>query len=114
MAQSLPDPKAIPSFDISVFERELKRADMEPDGAAYELVWGRFQSPGDVQAFCEKVGVKLCVVGHTPQDEGVAVTGEMIIVESDHSHGVLLPIDLSRDYDAESLAAKAKKFVAIE
>jgi hypothetical protein len=114
LAHSLPDPGDIPSFDTSVFERPLRRVDMEPDGAAYQLVWGRFQSPDDVDAFCERVGAKLCVVGHTPQDEGVAVTGNMLIVESDHAHGVLLPIDLSRTYTIDELAARAKKFVAIE
>jgi hypothetical protein len=115
MAHSLPDALAMQRFDLDVLGRELTGADMDPGGAAYDLVWGRFQKPADLDQFAERLGVKMFVVGHTPQDDGFGVTGRMIVLASDHSHGVFLPIDLSRDYsDADALAAQARKFVSVE
>lgn len=114
LAHSLPDALGMQRFDETVLDRPLTFEDMDPGGPAYDMVWGRFQQPADLDQFAERLGVKLFVVGHTPQDDGYAVTGRMIVLASDHSHGVFLPIDLARNYrDAETLAKNAKKFVAV-
>ncbi len=114
MAHSLPDPFVLGSFDESVLTRLPTRQDMAPGGAAYSLVWGRFQSAAAVERFADHMQAKLFVVGHTPQEEGYAVVGRMIILSSDHSHGVFLPIDLSRECTIESLEPKIRKFVSVE
>lgn len=114
ISHSLPDTLSMSSFDTSVFDRLPTATDMAPGGSAYALVWGRFQPPEAVDFFLKKVDAKVAVVGHTPQEEGYAVIGNMLIIASDHNHGVFLPIDLSRAHTVDELASKARKFVAVD
>lgn len=114
ICHSLPDPLLLDSFDISVFDRLPREADLAPGGAAYMLVWGRFQTPDEVEFFARRLGVELFVVGHTPQEFGHARVGRMIILASDHNHGAFLPIDLSRKYTPDKLEKAVRKFVSVE
>jgi len=116
LSHSLPDGVCLErgEFDVSVFERQPTSADLAPGGAAYALVWGRFQTPEEIDAFARQLGVSLFVVGHTPQEMGYARVGRMLILASDHAHGVFLPIDLSRRYSVEELERAVRKFVSVE
>lgn len=114
VAHSLPDPLVMDVFDETVFQRTPTPEDMAPGGSAYWLVWGRFQSPTVVDYFARKLGVDVFIVGHTPQETGYAVVGRMIILASDHNHGVFLPVDLSRKASVEQLEAGIRKFVSVE
>lgn len=114
LAHSLPDPLAIEHYDYSVFERVPQPADLQPGGAGYQLVWGRFQPPKLVEYFAAKLGARICIVGHTPQESGFGRWENLIILASDHNHGVLLPIDLSQEYTAEELVWNIRKFVSVE
>ncbi len=114
MCHSLPDPMLLDTFDISVFERTLVPEDLGPGGAAYALVWGRFHSAAAVEMFAERLGVEFFIIGHTPQEDGHAVIGRLIILASEHNHGTFLPIDLSRRYTIEALVGSIRKFVSVE
>jgi hypothetical protein len=114
LSHSLPDAFYVELFDLSVFNREPTPADMAPGGAAYALVWGRFQSPEVVEIFARRLGVDLFIVGHMPQEMGYARVGRMFILASDHAHGVFLPIDLRRRYTADELERNIRKFVSVE
>ncbi len=111
---SLPSSSAMEAFDEGVFGRNPTRADLEPGGSAHALVWGRFQSPDMIDRFAERLGVEIFLVGHTPQESGYAIVGRMIILASDHAHGVFLPIDLSRNYSMDELERSIRKFVSVE
>lgn len=113
LAHSLPDELHMQSFDETVFARVPSRVDLNPGGSAHALVWGRFQPPECIERFAQRLGVTAFIVGHTPQEEGYAVTERMIILASDHNHGVFLPIDLSKDHTIESLVACIRKFVSV-
>lgn len=114
LSHSLPDGLYVDRFDPTVFERELTPADFTPGGDAYALVWGRFQTPEVVEIFARRLGVEACIVGHTPQEMGYLRVGRMLILASDHAHGVFLPIDLSRKYTVDELEASIRKFVGVE
>ena len=113
ISHSLPDPLDMGTFDETVFAREPTPADFAPGGTAYDLVWGRFHSPQAVERFAERLGVEFIIVGHTPQEDGYAAVGRMLILASDHNHGVFLPIDLSRTYTLEHLEKSIRKFVSV-
>lgn len=114
MAHSLPDPMLLDTFDVSIFERDLTPDDLEPGGAAYAMVWGRFHSAEAIRLFADRLGVECCVVGHTPQEDGCARVGRLIILASEHNHGTFLPIDLSRPCDIDELEDSIRKFVSVE
>lgn len=114
LSHSLPDALFMDSFDLTVLDREPTETDMDPGGAAYALVWGRFQPTEVVDAFARRLGVDVLLVGHTPQESGHTRVGKLLILASDHAHGVFVPIDLSRKYTAEELERQIRKFVSVE
>lgn len=113
-SHSLPDALFLDSYDLTVFDREPTPADLAPGGPAYALVWGRFHNEQVAEVYARRFGVEAFVIGHTPQEFGHARVGRILIVASDHNHGVFLPIDLSRRWSADELAGMVRKFVSVE
>ncbi|BAM04640.1 metallophosphoesterase [Phycisphaera mikurensis] len=97
VAHSLPAPRAIERFDKGILDRELEMDDLEPRGSAYEMVWGRYQNKKVTEELADAWGVDVFLLGHQPADFGTEpLCDNGIILASDHSHGVLLPVDLSK------------------
>ena len=113
---SLPTDEQIPKFDYTVFDRPLNGEDYKRrTGAAYQLIWGRGMTPPAVETFLANVKATTVVTGHQSQEMGYDVNGDHhLIIASEHSHGVFLPIETSATYDAYELAERLEKFVAIE
>jgi hypothetical protein len=108
VCHSLPTDAQIDTFDYGVFGRSLTGADyLRRTGAVYQLVWGRNISPAATERFAEKVGAKILVTGHQPQESGYLVNGEHhLIIASDHNHGVILRADLAEEYTMETLVER--------
>ena len=113
---SLPAEEELAGFDYTVFNRALTGADYKRRvGPVYQLIWGRRTSAAGAAAFADKIGAKLLVTGHQPQEAGYLVNGPRhLIIASDHNQGVMLPVSLTEDYDMDSLVRQMRKFVAIE
>jgi len=106
----------IEKFDFTVFDRPLTGNDYRRrTGPVYQLVWGRKTTPAGVATFADKVGAKLIIVGHQPQESGYAVVGDrLLIIASDHNQGVFVSTDLSQEYDMDKLVQSVHKFVAVD
>ncbi len=104
-AHSLPSPKQLEGFDETVLDRELTDEDLSPpSGSAYQMVWGRYHTQKAVDELRERMNVKQFVLGHQPAEMGYRAEGDhVLILNSDHDHGVGLPIDLAREYDQDDL-----------
>ncbi len=115
-SHSLPRNDEIDGFDYGVFDRELNGEDYKRrTGAAYQLIWGRGVRPDGVAKFAEKVGAKLIITGHQPQEMGYHFNGDQhLIIASDHNQGVYMPLKLDADYDMEMLQTRIRKFVALD
>jgi hypothetical protein len=104
-SHSLPPPRKREVFDTAVLLRPMTTADYEgPAGSAHLMVWGR----GLTQKLADDLGslwnVKQFVLGHQPAEMGYDECGQtMLIVNSDHDHGVALTIDLAKHYDRDQL-----------
>jgi len=116
MCHSLPPDDQIEKFDFTVFDRPLTGNDYRRrTGPVYQLVWGRKTTPAGVATFADKVGAKLIIVGHQPQESGYAVVGDrLLIIASDHNQGVFVSTDLSQEYDMDKLVESVHKFVAVD
>jgi hypothetical protein len=58
--------------------------------------------------------VDLFILGHQPEPMGFRqVNEQLLILSSDHEHGVFLPIDLSKPVTMEGLVKKIRKFVSV-
>lgn len=113
---SLPTDSQIETFDFTVFDRELTGADYKRrTGPVYQLIWGRGVTPAGAAIFAEKVGASLIVTGHQPQDTGYLINGDHhLIIASEHSQGVFLPLSLEDNYNMASLVSRMRKFVSME
>jgi hypothetical protein len=79
------------------------------------LVWGRYQSKAELEALCDILDVDFFMCGHQPQEMGYDVLHErMVILASDHNHGVFLPFDLSRPVTIESLTKAIRPLAGVE
>ncbi|MGN6504240.1 MAG: metallophosphoesterase [Tepidisphaeraceae bacterium] len=116
-SHSIPTDEQVEAFDYSVFERSpLTSADYKKKvSPVYQLIWGRKYSEAGVKAFAEKVGAKLLITGHQPQEMGATTVGDqMLIIDSSHNQGVFLPLSTSEEYDIAALRERLRKFVAVE
>ncbi|RJP34440.1 MAG: hypothetical protein C4547_10960 [Phycisphaerales bacterium] len=116
LSHSLPGPREIDVFDPGLFDRAPTAADFSEFGSAYLLVWGRYQRPENIERMSRIVGADFFICGHQPQEFGFAVLYDrMIILASDHNHGVCLPIDLSvKPQNVSDLTRRIKPLAAVE
>lgn len=115
VAHSLPSSRKRAHFDPTVLSRVPTEVDMAgPRGSAHLMVWGRAHAQNwadDLAAFWK---VDTFVLGHQHADMGYDCVGEtMLILNSDHQHGVVLPVDLSADYDRDELAGSVYPLAAM-
>jgi hypothetical protein len=97
ISHSLPNDRFVEHFDPGIFERELKISDCAKPGSAYLLTWGRRHSQATLNRMAELLDASVFVVGHQPQPHGWSQAGDnLLILASDHDHGCLLQIDLSK------------------
>jgi hypothetical protein len=114
LSHSLPAPLAFPAFDPTVFYRVPTVDDLCDYGSAYLLVWGRHQTESQLKKLSEMLNVDYFICGHQPQDMGYEVLHDrMIILASEHNHGVFLPFDLSKEQTLEKLVANIRPFAGV-
>ena len=114
ISHSLPSPRVLETFDLTVLERVPTEADLTYKGSAYEMVWGRNHTQPLADTLAEAWGAKLFVMGHQPAEMGYETEGQsMLILASDHDHGCVLPIDLASDYDMEALIGQITPLAAV-
>jgi len=104
LSHSLPADRYLDSFDKSIFYRKLKFEDTAMPGSAYFLTWGRRHSQQTLDKMAEMLDVDIFILGHQRQQAGFSLAGNnLIIIASDHNHGCLLPINLSKSYTIQQL-----------
>jgi hypothetical protein len=78
--------------------------DVVRPNSAYLLTWGRNHSQETLDKLAEMFDVDVFILGHQPQSEGWGRLGEnLLVLTSEHNHGTLLPLDLSKSYTLEEL-----------
>jgi predicted phosphodiesterase len=114
ISHSLPNDRCVDAFDPGVFERELRLGDCERPGSAYLLTWGRRHSQEALNRMARLLDVDLFILGHQPQVHGWCQAGDnLIILASDHNHGCLLQMDLSRTYQTAELVQSLTPLASI-
>ncbi len=104
LSHSLPSDHLVDKFDRQVINKQLKINDVVRPGSAYLLTWGRRHSQNLLDKMAAMLDVDIFVLGHQPQLDGYKQAGKnLLILASDHNHGCLLPIDLTKSYTIEKL-----------
>jgi hypothetical protein len=105
VSHSLPGDRFAGTFDLDIFHRELEITDCQKPGGAYTLTWGRRHSQDVLERMAGQFDVDVFVVGHQAQPHGWCQAGiNLIILASDHNHGCLIEIDLTKNWTASQLA----------
>ncbi len=96
-SHSLPSPQTMAQFDLGILSRDLVDADFEAVvGSAWSMTWGRGQTEASVKALAKAWNVKLFIAGHKHVEDGVeSPFPELLLINSDHEHGMVLVLDLS-------------------
>lgn len=115
ISHSLPDDRSLNKFDKSILHRQLKVNDIVRPNSAYLLTWGRRQSEQTVEQISKDLDSEFFILGHQPQSQGYGTIGnKVIILASEHSHGVLLKLSTACKYDFQSLINAITPLAAIE
>ena len=108
VAHSLPSPRKVAGFDKAVLDRQLEETDYAANGAAHLMIWGRHQNEKIAQELADAWGVSTFVLGHQSAEMGWEEKAHnILILNSDHSHGVCLPIDLGQPVTRDALTELA-------
>lgn len=114
LSHSLPNVDVMSEFDTEIFQQNLTREQIEADRSIFNLVWGRRYTREQIEELAEALEVDLFICGHQPQETGYDVVHDrLIILASDHNHGVFLPFDLSKRHTVDNLVGSIRKFVEI-
>ena len=114
LSHSLPNADVMSEFDAKVFEQDLTREQIEADRSIFHLVWGRRYTREQIEELAGSLEVDLFICGHQPQESGFDVVYDrLIILASEHNHGVFLPFDLSKRHTVDGLVGSIRKFVEI-
>lgn len=104
ISHSLPNDRSIDKFNPKILERQLKINDVVRPGSAYLLTWGRKHSQTMLDKMARMLDVDIFILGHQPQEQGWNQAGDnLLIIASNHNHGCLLSIDLTKSYTIEKL-----------
>lgn len=115
LSHSLPSPRDLPAFDVSVLTRPPTREDLGERGSAHALVWGRYHTESALDTLSELLDVDIFICGHQPQEMGYDIWHDrLILLASDHNHGVFLPFDLAKPQTVNDLARHIRPFAGVE
>jgi hypothetical protein len=106
-AHSIPPAAIMTRFDTTILSRELSEEDYGIRGAAHAMTWGRGYDAGGLEDLTERWGVWYFVLGHEHTDRGWNfVPPNAVVLNSDHSQGVFLPIDMSNPSRPEEVGRR--------
>jgi hypothetical protein len=96
VTHSLPENVDSSPFDASIFTRQIEPSDLHPQGAVFDLVWGRDYREENAEAFARLMGAKVLIQGHEPCAEGFSTPNRFQIILDccgDRACYVILPTD---------------------
>lgn len=114
LAHSLPNARDLPRFRPDIVDRALTREQLVDNSSVHMLVWGREHTPELLEYLRQYYQVDLFIVGHQPQASGHLVHENcMLIIASDHNHGVFTTLDLGKPVTMDLLVEKIRPYVSI-
>ncbi len=104
LSHSLPDDRRVDQFDKQILDKKFQSDDCKRPGSVYLLTWGRKHTQTLLDKMAELFDADIFILGHQTQKQGWAKAGDnLVIITSEHNHGCLLPIDLSKSYTIDRL-----------
>lgn len=114
LSHSLPGARDLHRFRPDIVHRVLTKEQLVNNDSVRLLVWGRDHTPELLDQLSQYWQVDLFVVGHQPQATGYDVPERrVLILASDHNHGVFTTLDLGKPASMDLLVEKIRPYVSI-
>jgi hypothetical protein len=114
LSHSLPGARELKRFDPAILTQPLASQDLSERGSAYQLVWGRYQTAEVIEELAKALDVDIFICGHQPQETGYEVVHDrMLIIASDHNHGVFIPFDLKKPHTIDDLVGLMRPLASL-
>lgn len=98
VSHSLPSPNRMKFFSPAILENPCKEEDLKRGGAVYELVWGRDQTPQQLEELSQMLGAEFFLLGHRHINEGLLEIPERAVaINSNTSGGCIVEFDAGID-----------------
>ena len=113
MTHSLPSPNRMDLIDWDILTRPYVDEDFHRGGTLYEWTWGRGHSAEQLAEIAGRLDAKQFLLGHQPCQTGYQIQhGVSIILDSHHSHGVIMEFDAGLPLD-ENIDEHIRPIVAL-
>ncbi|MCK4625416.1 MAG: metallophosphoesterase [Phycisphaerae bacterium] len=113
MSHSLPSPNRMELVDWGILARPYADEDFVRGGTLYEWTWGRGHSAEQLADLAERLEASRFILGHQPCKTGYQIQhGASIILDSHHSHGVIMEFDAGLPLD-DNLDEHIRPIVAL-
>ncbi|MDY7011230.1 MAG: metallophosphoesterase [Planctomycetota bacterium] len=113
MTHSLPSPNRMDLIDWDILNRPYVDEDFNRGGTLHEWVWGRDHPAEQLADLAERLEAERFLLGHQPCKTGYQIQhGASIIIDSHHSHGVIMEFDAGLPLD-ENIDEHIRPIVAL-
>jgi len=104
LAHSTPEGRDVPAYSLSYFTKTPEPSDYLPHSLMEKMIWGRDYAPATADAFAERVGAEVFLVGHTPCTMGFNTPNHRhVILDSKERFGTYLLLPLDRPLGHEEI-----------
>ena len=109
-SHTLPSPNRQEVAGYEIFSRNnYAPEDYKRSGGVYEWTWGRDQTPDQLEAIAEKLGIEFLVLGHRHIQEGLLeIPDRAIAINSDKSTGCIFQFNSSKPVNFENYQSHIK------
>ena len=91
LAHSLPSPHRMKFAGVDILSRPIAPGDLNRGGAVYEWTWGRGQTPEQLDALAQSLGVEFFILGHRHVPNGFElIPNRAVTIASDHEAGCVV------------------------
>lgn len=107
LCHSTPERRYVHRYDAGFFRRPPNLYDVVQKTLVEELVWGRDFDADVADAFADRVGCELMIVGHTPCDDGYLVPSHRhVVIDCKDERAAYLLLKLNQPYSQKGVVNK--------
>ena len=112
---SLPSPSRMAIAGFEILDRAYGEEDLHRGKPLYEWIWGRGQTPEQLNEIARRLDVQFFVLGHKHSSEGFSmIKPRAITLTSDHEHGCIIHFSVDDPLAVDNVEAHIKPIAALK
>jgi predicted phosphodiesterase len=114
VSHSLPSPNRAELAGTDILSRATRDEDLTRGGPVYEYTWGRDQTPEQLDALTETLGVRFFILGHRHLDDGIMMLpNRAVAINSDGARGCVIEFSGEDSLDMLNIIKHRKPISAL-